>query len=124
MFYNYFSISAPPTNILFSQCWSFSRVQLSATPWTVTHQALWPWNCPGKKSGVGCHFLFQGIFLNQGSNPGLLYWQQVDSLASELPGKPYRNCLLSSLKYFRRTGMTLAVVSQVYITFKLKSSIQ
>ena len=26
---------------------------------------------PGKNTGVGCHFLLQGIFLTQGSNPGL-----------------------------------------------------
>ena len=29
---------------------------------------LCPWNSPGKKTGVGCHFLFQGIFLTQGLN--------------------------------------------------------
>ena len=28
---------------------------------------------PGKSTGVGCHFLLQGIFLTQGSNPGLLH---------------------------------------------------
>ena len=27
---------------------------------------------PGKNTGVGCHFLLQGIFLTQGSNPHLL----------------------------------------------------
>ena len=26
---------------------------------------------PGKNTGVGCHFLLQGIFLTQGSNPHL-----------------------------------------------------
>ena len=36
------------------------------------------WNFPGKNTGVGCHFLLQGIFPNQGLNPGLLHWQ-VDS---------------------------------------------
>ena len=36
---------------------------------------------------MGCHFFLQGIFLTQGSNPGLLHWQ-VDSLLSEPPGKP------------------------------------
>ena len=41
---------------------------------------LCPWNSPGKNTGVGCHFLLQGIFSTQGSNPGLphcrqtLYW--------------------------------------------------
>ena len=27
-----------------------------------------PWNSPGKYTGVGCHFLLQGIFPTQGSN--------------------------------------------------------
>ena len=40
---------------------------------------LCPWNFPGKNTGVGCHFLLQGIFLTQGLNLCLLHWQ-VDSL--------------------------------------------
>ena len=32
---------------------------------------LCPWNSPGKNTGVGFHFLFQGIFLTQGLNLGL-----------------------------------------------------
>ena len=27
---------------------------------------LCPWNSPGENTGVGCHFLLQGIFLTQG----------------------------------------------------------
>ena len=30
-----------------------------------------PWNFPGKKTGAGCHFLFQSIFLTQRLNPSL-----------------------------------------------------
>ena len=30
------------------------------------------WNFPGKNTGVGCHFLLQGTFPTQGSNPSLL----------------------------------------------------
>ena len=30
---------------------------------------LCPWDFQGKNSGVGCHFLLQGIFLTYGSNP-------------------------------------------------------
>ena len=30
------------------------------------------WDSPGKNIGVGCHFLLQGIFPTQGSNPHLL----------------------------------------------------
>ena len=36
------------------------------TPWTVVRQALRPWDYPGKNTGVGCHFLLQGIFPTQG----------------------------------------------------------
>ena len=32
---------------------------------------LCPWDCPGKDTGVGCHFLLQGIFPTQGLNPYL-----------------------------------------------------
>ena len=38
---------------------------------------LCPWDFPGKDIGVDCHFLLQGIFLTQGSNPGLLHWRQM-----------------------------------------------
>ena len=38
-----------------------------------------PWDFPGKNTGMGCHFLLQGNFLTQGSNPCLLHWR-VDSL--------------------------------------------
>ena len=36
---------------------------------------LCPRDFPGKTTGVGCYFLLQGIFLTQGSNLHLLYWQ-------------------------------------------------
>ena len=32
---------------------------------------------PGKNTGVGCHFLPQGIFPTQGSNPGLPHCRQI-----------------------------------------------
>ena len=32
---------------------------------------------PGKDTGVGCHFLLQGIFPTQGLNPGLLHCRQI-----------------------------------------------
>ena len=46
----------------------FSRVRLFGTLWTEDHQALCPWNFPGKNTGVGCHALLQGIFPTQGMN--------------------------------------------------------
>ena len=41
----------------------------------------------GKKTGVGCHFLLQGIFPSQKLNPHLLLWQ-VDSLLLSPQGSP------------------------------------
>ena len=37
---------------------------------------LCPWDFPGKNTGVGCHFLLQGIFQTQGWNPGLLHCRE------------------------------------------------
>ena len=47
---------------------------------------LCPWDFPGKNTGVGCHFLLQGIFPTQGSNPSLLHWQ-VGSLPLSHQGR-------------------------------------
>ena len=38
---------------------------------------LCPWNSPGQNTGVGSHFLLQGIFLTQGSNPSLLHCRWI-----------------------------------------------
>ena len=47
---------------------------------------LCPWDFLGKNTGVGCHFLLQGIFPTQGLNLSLLHWQ-MDSLLSKPPEK-------------------------------------
>ena len=49
-------------------------VLLFATPWIdcSPDRLLYPWDLPGKNTGVGCHFLLQGIFPTQGSNASLL----------------------------------------------------
>ena len=52
---------------------------------------LCPWDSPGENTGVGYHFLLQGIFLTQGSNSNLLcllHWQ-AGSLPLAPPGKPF-----------------------------------
>ena len=57
----------------------FSRVWLCATlcygPQPT--RLLCPWDSSGKNTRVGCHALLQGIFLTQGSNPGLLHRRWV-----------------------------------------------
>ena len=61
---------------------SLSPVQPFATPWTVAYQAFCPWDFPGKSTGVGCHFLPQGVFLTQGLFPGLPHCKQMLSCLS------------------------------------------
>ena len=38
---------------------------------------LCQWDFPGKNTGVGCHFLLQGIFSTQGLNACLLHCRQI-----------------------------------------------
>ena len=56
---------------------SFSHVWLFATPWTVAYHVPPSMGFPGKNTGVGCHFLLQEIFRNQGLNPGLPHCRQT-----------------------------------------------
>ena len=59
------------------------------TPRSIAHQAPLSMDFLGKTTGVGCHFLFQGIFLTQGSNLGLLHCRQSPALqADSLPAEP------------------------------------
>ena len=56
---------------------SLSRVRLFATPWTVAYQAPPFMGFPRQGYWMGCHFLLQGVFSTQGSNPGLLHFGQT-----------------------------------------------
>ena len=59
---------------------------------------LCPWNFPGKNTGVGCHFLLQGIVPTYVSNLCLLHWQ-MDSLPLSHLGSPH-------LPHLIEVGMT------------------
>ena len=95
------------------ETWALQDEEARGTgAWVLSHSVvsdslqpreLWParllclWDSPGKNTGVGCHFLLQGIFPTQGSNPGLfhlLHWQ-ADSLPLSHLGSP------------RGTGLTI-----------------
>ena len=56
---------------------SLSHVQFFATPWTLPARLLCLWDFSDKNTGVGCHFLLQGIVPSQGLNlhlQWLLHW--------------------------------------------------
>ena len=44
---------------------------------TLSDPIVRPWNSPGKNTGVGCHYLLQGIFPVHGLSPGFLHCRQV-----------------------------------------------
>ena len=67
----------------------FRGVRLFATPWTVASQAPLSIGLSRQEYWSGLHFLLQGIFPTQGSNPSLLrlmHWQAA-SLPLVPPGK-------------------------------------
>ena len=86
-----------------------SCVQLLQVQGLQPARLLCPWDFPGKNTGVGCHFLLQGIFPTQRSNTGLLHcrlilyqlshqgslWRFLRKLKIELPCNP-------AIPYIRR----------------------
>ena len=63
--------SIPTLSTLICACVRAKSLQSCPILWTVAHQAPLssPWDSPGKNTGEGYHFLLQGIFPTQGSNP-------------------------------------------------------
>ena len=85
----------PPRDNAFFLCMRAKSLQSCPTLWRHyglrPARLLCPWDSPGKNTGGGCHALFQGIFLTQGSNMNLLcllHWG-VGSLPLAPPGKPF-----------------------------------
>ena len=58
-------------------CQSSSWTQLSEPHGLQPARLLHPWDSPGKSTGVGCHFLLQGILPTQGWKPGLPHGRQT-----------------------------------------------
>ena len=69
---------------------------------------LRPWDSPGKNTGVGCHFLLQGIFLTQESNPGLQHCRQILNRLS-YQGSPNLGCMQVKI---RSTSLLLLISSK------------
>ena len=70
---------------------------------------LRPWDSPGKNTGVGCHFLLQGIFPTQGSSLHLAW--RVDSLPLEPPGKPF--ILINNFNYCSSSSSSISHFSSL-----------
>ena len=58
--------------------WSHSVMSHSLRPCGLQPtRLLCPWDFPGKNTGMGSHFLLQGIFQTQGLNSSLLHCRQI-----------------------------------------------
>ena len=57
-----------------------------------------PWNTPGKNTGVGSHFLLQGIFPTPGIKPGSPVLQ-ADSFTTEPPGSQNSDIVANNKKH-------------------------
>ena len=61
------------TPVFCTVVYSLSRVLLFCDTMDCSPSLLYPWDFPGKNTGLGCHFFLQEIFLTLGSNPSLLH---------------------------------------------------
>ena len=91
-------------SILYTLCCaqSLSHVRPFVTHKQQPARLLCPWDSPGKNTGVGCHFLLQGMFPTQGSNLRLLcllHWQ-ADSLPLSHLGSHFIYTLLQTKSQF------------------------
>ena len=73
-----YSLAKQFLSFVMSQSVSHSVVSNSLDPMDSKPTSLLsPRDFPDKSTGVGCHFLLQGIFPTQGSNPGLPHCGQI-----------------------------------------------
>ena len=86
---------------------------------------LSPWISPGKNTGVGSHSFLQGIFLTQGSNPGLLHCRWILYCLSH-QGSPMNAASISNknMGYISLKLFFLSVSKKIiYIKIKVKFEI-
>ena len=57
--------------------WSETESRLGVSDSLRPHELYSPWDSPGQYTGVGSLSLLQGIFLTQGSNPGLSHCRWI-----------------------------------------------
>ena len=79
--FNFFFIVCVAFNVLF--VWKVLQTYYESESHSVVADSLQPhglyspWNSPGQNTGVSSCFLLQGIFPNQGLNPGLKHCRQI-----------------------------------------------
>ena len=100
-----------------------SHVRLFVTHEPQPTRLLCPWDSPGKSTGVGCHFLLQGIFPTQGSNLGLPHCTQMLYRLSHQHGLKTSNCKIQQKNYTTFKQIILQIgkrkIEGLFLTFQL-----
>ena len=85
---------------------------------------LSPWNSSGKNTGVGCHFLLQGIFSTQESNlcllPPALAGRFFTQMHRDIPLSPclsFQVCFISSIRLGQLALILTHLVLFLHSTF-------
>ena len=107
-------------SFLLGQAHMFSFSGASDSWWS---HGLWParllcsWDFfPGKNTGVGCHFLLQGIFLTQESNPHLPYLLHCRKIL-------YKHWAMGKSFYSGRFSLNLQPLGWVLLLWGLPRSV-
>ena len=79
---------------------------------------LCPWNSPDKISGMGWHFLLQGIFLTQGLNPSLPHFTNWATREAE-NGKPGKGATQISSSHLTIWLWELFILVDISTSFKV-----
>ena len=93
-----------PYRMFILKCKVASVVSSSLQPYVLQPaRLLCPWDSPGKNTGVGCHFLLQGLILTEGSNQGLLHCRKIFYCLSHRETLHIQEC--SSVQSFSRVWL-------------------
>ena len=95
---------------------SFSCVRLSAIPWTVVYWDPLSTGFSGKSTGVGCHFLFQGILPTQESNTGFPHCRRTHYRLSHQGSTPKKTSNYAVFSYLELKAWAIFV----WPVFKVK----
>ena len=99
------------SSISVSVCYSLSCVRPFATPWTVAHQSPLSMEFSRQEYWSASHYLLQGSFLIQGSNPHLLHGRQILYHLS-YQGSPHF-CQL----FLKMSNLTMKILSRLCMKY-------
>ena len=95
---------------------------------------LCPLDFRGKNTGVGCHFLLQGLFLTRGLNSSLLNWQadslplshqeRIVDLQYEVSFKVYNRVIQLHINIYTHMYVYIYVLFQILLHYRLSQDIE